>query len=154
MMSRFSIALTFLALAGISFAQQSPAPPKAQTLNTLDAALNQVETAIEVHDWLTLLDLADSENLATQRGLGMGHAQYLMELLGLGYEGNSLREGNEAVTQEHLMKMRQVDWKRRKPGGNATTVMGTVTLVDGKVLLIEVMLKKVGDRYVLTGGVG
>tara|TARA_R110002096_G_scaffold54517_2_gene140525 strand:- start:6653 stop:7099 length:447 start_codon:yes stop_codon:yes gene_type:complete len=126
---------------------QDPVDPLAETLETIEAS-------IELHEWLTLLDMADATHRQTQLGMGMNHAQYIAELLGLNYEGNSIAGEDQTVDQGDLSQIRQVEWKRRKHEAEWISVMGTVTMNDGEVLLLEINLVKSKGGYALTGAVG
>ncbi|MEM1296340.1 MAG: hypothetical protein AAGH89_13315 [Verrucomicrobiota bacterium] len=120
-------------------AQETP-DPLAETLETIEAN-------IELHEWLSLLDLAEPNHRQTQLGMGMKHAQYIAELLGLNYEGNSIAGEDKVVGQDDLSQIRQVEWKRRKYEAEWISVMGTVTMSDGEVLLLEINLLKSGDGH-------
>lgn len=135
-----------LAFSPNLIAQETP-DPLAQTLETIEAN-------IELHEWLSLLDLAEPNHRKTQLDLGMKHAQYIAELLGLNYEGNSIAGEDNVVGQDDLSQIRQVEWKRRKHEAEWISVMGTVTMSDGEVLLLEINLLKSDGGYVLTGAVG
>jgi hypothetical protein len=134
-----------------SWAQVSPFSEEEKTF------LAALEEAIEMHDWLALLDWSDPEHRAKQTGGGMGHAQYVAELVGLFYDGNSIAGEDGKVTQEDLTLVKQVQWKRKGPvlGNGAVSVFGTATLTDGQTLLLEIQLKKTADgKLVLTGAMG
>ncbi len=146
--------LPILASLAVALPVPLPAQKESAPVDPLAETLEMVEAHIELHEWLSLLDLADAKHRETQIGMGMSHAQYIAELLGLNFEGNSLTEKDEQIDQSHLSKIRQVELKRRKQDGEWIAVIGTVTLSDGTVLILEVNLQKQDSGYVLTGAVG
>ncbi|MEM0969285.1 MAG: hypothetical protein AAGJ31_08055 [Verrucomicrobiota bacterium] len=155
---------SFLLLLTPSYGEVEIAPPKplkavraqAIGLEPQKDFLQDVETAVELHDWLALLDLTEPTYRETQTSL-MGHAQFIAELLGLNFQGNSLLpDGGDRMKSEHLSRIRQVEWKRPSPGTSdgVQGMLGTVILDDGTTLLIEVQFQEEGDRLLLTGAVG
>lgn len=138
-------------------AQDSAAPaaaPAAQ--DPAQEFLAEVEGVVELHDWLRLLDLAEPQHREAQLKRGVSHAQYVAELLGLNYEGNTLQPAGQALASEHLLRIRQITWKRRGRDGaqGSQSMLGTVTLSDGGELLIEVQYVRVGAGFRPTGAQG
>ncbi len=143
----FAGAAWFLATCGLWAQGDVDADP-------LESALQAIEAKIELHDWLGLLDMADPEHRNAKISDNVSHAAFLAGLLGLNHEGNSLAGKHGLIRQAELSQIRQVEWKRRKPlsAGKTTMVLGTATLHEGEVLVLEIHLTKHGAGYLLTGG--
>ena len=129
-----------------------PAPAGAFTEAEKDI-LSQFEDIIELHDWLALLDHVDPKHRDARTGSGVSHAQYVAELLGLFYDGNSIAGEDGKVEGADLSRIRQISWKRKgRAEGDSQSVFGTVTLDDGDSLLIEIHWRQTqGGGYILTG---
>jgi len=123
---------------------------------SLDESLEAIKGEIEDHDWLGLLEWADSEHRTTQLGMGMSHAQYVAELLNLNWENNSINADSKTpIAESDLNRIKKVFWRTTKSEGNGwTTVSGTVRLKGFKTLLIEVSMIKTSAGWRITGAVG
>ncbi len=140
----FFAAAAWLAASCSLTAQNEPSDP-------LESVLHTVEASIELHEWLSLLDMTDPAHRQARLEAGTTHAALVAELLGLNFEGNTLAGEDGVIRQADLGRIRQVEWKRRKARGDGmTTVMGTAALHDGSVLLVEIHLAKDGESYLLT----
>ena len=147
-------------------AQESPAPlpapaPAAPGLAGVftqeeNDALAQFEDLIELHDWLGLLDRSDPRHREEKLKVGVSHAQYIAELLGLFFDGNSIAGENGKVDITDMEGIRQIAWKRKgRAEGDLETILGTVQLKDGESLLLEIQLRKSPQGgYVLSGPLG
>jgi hypothetical protein len=118
--------------------------------------LSQLEDLIELHDWLGLLDFSDPEHREKQIRSGVGHAQYVAELLGLFFEGNSIAGDDGKIDTPDLDAIRQVIWKRKgRAESGYEAVLGTAQLKDGESLLLELRWRKLpSGGYVLGGPLG
>jgi hypothetical protein len=118
--------------------------------------LAQLEDLIELHDWLGLLDQTDPQHREQQLKAGITHAQYVADLLGLFFDGNSIAGDNGKVETMDLDLIRQVSWKRKGRTENGMeSILGTVQLKDGESLLLEVRWRKTpAGGYVLSGPLG
>jgi hypothetical protein len=119
-------------------------------------ALAQFEDLIELHDWLGLLDRTDARHREEKLKAGVTHAQYIAELLGLFFDGNSIAGEDGKVEITDLEGIRQIAWKRKgRAEGDLETILGTVQLKDGESLLLEIRLRKSPQGgYVLSGPLG
>jgi len=118
--------------------------------------LAQFEEIIELHDWLALLDHVDTKHRDARTSSGVSHAQYVAELLGLFYDGNSIAGEDGKVETADLVRIRQISWKRKgRAEGDDQSVFGTVQLEDGESLLIEIHWRQTPEGgYILTGAAG
>lgn len=113
----------------------------------------QLEDLIELHDWLALLDHADPKHREAQLAAGVTHVQYVAELLGLFYDGNSIAGEDKVLETTDLNRIRQIAWKRKgRADGEFQSIFGTVTLDDGESLLIEITWRKTPEGGYLLGG--
>ena len=115
-----------------------------------------MEDLIELHDWLGLLDHSDPAHREQRIRSGIGHAQYVAELLGLFYDGNSIAGDDGKIDTSDLDVIRQVVWKRKgRAESGLESVLGTVQLKDGESLLLEIRWHKTPEGgYVLGGPLG
>jgi len=135
----------------------APAPAPAGAFSTAEKELlEQFEEIIELHDWLALLDHVDAKHRDARVGPGVTHAQYVAELLGLFYDGNSIAGEDGKVESADLVRIRQISWKRKgRAEGDSQSVFGTVILDDGESLLLEIHWRPTPDGgYILTGTAG
>ena len=162
MRRRFAGGLILFVAGGIALAQEAapgpvvaPAPAGAFTQEEKDV-LAQLEAMIELHDWLGLLDQTDPQHRDQQLKSGITHAQYVADLLGLFFDGNSIAGDNGKVETMDLDLIRQVTWKRKGRTENGLeSILGTVQLKDGESLLLEIRWRKTANgSYPLSGPVG
>ncbi|MBM4370354.1 MAG: hypothetical protein FJ098_01785 [Deltaproteobacteria bacterium] len=125
-----------------------------QGKDDLRGFLTGVAQEIRTHDWEGLLRRASPPHYESQvTDLGMGHPQYLAELLGLHTVGNSIKRG-ETVTWSDLKRLDRVRFLELDDGFGVIIIRGEALLADGSTLKLELWIGFLGGEHVLTGGVG
>ncbi len=147
----FIISLSLLSSCVKGEATLQSLPREAQDL------LADLETLIQNHRWLSILDLSDQDHLSDQIQDEMPRAHYIAELFGLTWETNTLssREG-VTVNESNLDRIGKVEWLRSvdSPNPNWVTIEGKVIVKDSPPLRIRVHLTELNGNWVLTGARG
>ena len=116
----------------------------------LQLVLNRIKQAIESHDWPALSAFLPEDRVRSKREIGIDLPQLIEEeVLGLGYEHNSLDdpeenpEGYDRLTQIRTVEFRAIDTTRPAVAG----VVGSVTLEDDTRRDVSFELELVNGRF-------
>ena len=117
--------------------------------------LYRLEAHIESHDWTAVLDMAAQDHYETQVGeLGMGHDQYIKELIGM-YLGNDIAPDKDSDSEyPSCDRIRDVTFETWSREWRWLVIRGTIVDDAGDEVKLRIMLLSTFHGIYLTGAVG
>ncbi len=157
------ILLLSLLLGGLNpaFADLAPFPRVVQRIKKkpsvpaqAKALAKAVKVQVEAHDWEGFLENCDPAHKQIQMiETRIAQAQYIAEQMGVHSVGNDIATGNKvSLKQLNLIQKMSIDSYSNDK--DWIEVKGKIHLKDGRRLNLLLLLKKIKDRYYLSGGVG